>query len=68
MREERNTVMSVVGPEIQHFCSTLDLEFQLVDLRWGINDQAVNMHAVEAICLEEIDRCKELSAGPNLIV
>ena len=68
MKEERNVILASVYPYMQRFSAEYQLDFQLVDLRWGINDQCVNQHAVEKICMKEIKRCDEISAGSNILV
>ena len=35
--------------------------------RWGVSDTADVDHTADAICLDEIERCIDLSAGLNFI-
>lgn len=41
--------------------------FQIVDMRWGVRDEATDDHMTTTICLEEIRNCQETSIGPNFI-
>ena len=44
------------------------LEFQVVDMRWGVPEQASNNHSTTDLCISEIQKCKKVSAGPNFVV
>lgn len=45
-----------------------DLDYQMVDMRWGVTDDSQNDHTVEKICLLEIGNCQKISLGPNFVV
>jgi len=69
MRAERNALARMSYPQIKDYCySNLDLDFQVVDLRWGINSQATNNHVTGKICMREIENCQKVSLGPNFVV
>ena len=40
----------------------------MVDLRWGINEQAHDNHKIIEFCLREIENCKTVSIGPSFVV
>lgn len=40
---------------------------QIIDMRWGVRDEATDDHSTTGICLEEIQNCKEMSLGPNFV-
>ena len=42
--------------------------FQVVDMRWGVRDDATNTHMTTELCLREIKACQEISVGPNFVV
>lgn len=65
---ERNMLVEHVYPVVREHCRSLGLEFEVLDLRWGITDEVVNEHLVEKICLAEIENCKKLSPGLNFVV
>jgi hypothetical protein len=69
MRAERNALAKDAYPVIKEYCNNkLNLDFQVVDLRWGINDNASDEHSAEKICLAEIKNCQKVSLGPNFVV
>jgi len=41
---------------------------QVVDMRWGVRDEATDDHVTTGLCLQEIDTCQRLSVGPNFCV
>ena len=42
--------------------------FQVVDMRWGVRDDATDTHMTTELCLREIRACQEISVGPNFVV
>ena len=42
--------------------------FQVVDMRWGVRDEATDDHMTTMLCMQEIDNCQRLSIGPNFVV
>ena len=43
--------------EIDDYCRSRGYDFQIIDLRWGVNTEAaLNQKTIE-ICLEEVKRC-----------
>ena len=42
--------------------------FKVVDLRWGISEDATNDHSVEKLCLLEVEQCQRLSRGTSFVV
>ena len=68
MRAERNAIVRDVIPILKEDCARFDLDFQLVDMRWGVTEDSQNDHSVEKICLLEVQNCQKISLGPNFIV
>ncbi|XP_045212433.2 NACHT and WD repeat domain-containing protein 2-like [Mercenaria mercenaria] len=68
MRAERNILAREVYPRLQTFCASRDLDFQAVDMRWGITEDSINDHSVERLCLLEIENCQNTSVGPNFVI
>lgn len=66
--EERNMLIKEVFPELRRYCQTKGLDFEVVDMRWGVRDNATSDHLTSQLCLQEIDNCKRLSMGPNFVV
>ncbi|OXA41694.1 NACHT and WD repeat domain-containing protein 2 [Folsomia candida] len=66
---ERNTLMAEVYPKIKEYCREKHgLEFQVVDMRWGVRDEATDDHMTTELCMREIINCQRLSMGPNFVV
>ncbi|XP_061198397.1 NACHT domain- and WD repeat-containing protein 1-like [Saccostrea echinata] len=67
MRAERNILSHEVFPKLKQLCLSKDLDFQVVDMRWGVTEDSQNDHSVEKICLQEVENCQKLSLGPNFV-
>ncbi|XP_014665918.1 PREDICTED: uncharacterized protein LOC106807919 [Priapulus caudatus] len=66
---ERNALMETVYPRLKQYCrETHGLEFQVIDMRWGIRDEATDDHMTTEICMKAIQTCRQLSLGPNFVV
>lgn len=66
--EERNWLSHETFPHLQTYCQTLGLEFQVVDLRWGLRDENISYHQTSDVCIQEIYNCQRLSLGPSFLV
>ncbi|XP_002741817.1 NACHT domain- and WD repeat-containing protein 1-like [Saccoglossus kowalevskii] len=65
---ERNALMQDVYPKLRDYCkSKYGLEFQVVDMRWGVRDEATDDHMTSQLCMNEIAACQRLSIGPNFV-
>ncbi|XP_071093648.1 NACHT domain- and WD repeat-containing protein 1-like [Haliotis cracherodii] len=64
---ERNALMESAYPALKEVCQQQGYEFQVVDMRWGITDEATDDHMGTELCLREIDLCKKLSTGPSFV-
>ena len=59
MLMERNTLMEYVYPKIKEYCREKHgLEYQVVDMRWGVRDEMTNEHATTALCMNELRGCQ----------
>ncbi|CAF0730796.1 unnamed protein product [Brachionus calyciflorus] len=66
---ERNLLMETVYPKLKEYCREQHgLEFQVVDMRWGVRDESTDDHKTTELCMQEIDNCQRLSLGPNFVV
>ncbi|GFS02974.1 leucine-rich repeat and WD repeat-containing protein [Elysia marginata] len=66
---ERNNLMEKVYPRLKDYCREKHgLEFQVVDMRWGVRDEATDDHMTTRLCMQEIENCQRVSMGPNFIV
>ncbi|XP_063410138.1 NACHT and WD repeat domain-containing protein 2-like isoform X2 [Mytilus trossulus] len=66
-KHERNRMMETTFPRLREYCKQRGFEFQIVDMRWGIRDEATNDHMTTEICLQELANCQKYSAGPNFL-
>jgi WD40 repeat protein len=66
--EERNALQRDVFPALSKLCKTHGAQFQAIDLRWGVRDEAVLGQKLMEICLAEIERCQRTRIKPNFIV
>lgn len=64
---ERELLNNDVYPIIYDFCRAKGYDFQLVDLRWGVNHESSYNHNTVEICLNEVKRCKDYSPRPNFL-
>ena len=66
---ERNSLMQHTYPKLKEYCREKHgLEFQVVDMRWGVRDEATDDHKTTELCMQEIDNCQRVSVGPNFVV
>ncbi|XP_023233004.1 NACHT and WD repeat domain-containing protein 2-like [Centruroides sculpturatus] len=69
MSLERNMLMEQVYPKLKDYCRHKHgLEFQVVDMRWGVRDEATDDHMTTELCMKEIENCQRLSMGANFVV
>lgn len=64
---EREILHAEVFPMLREKCDAAGVQFQTVDLRWGVSEQASRDHRTIDICLEEVRRCQRVSPRPNFI-
>ncbi|XP_022102529.1 NACHT domain- and WD repeat-containing protein 1-like [Acanthaster planci] len=65
---ERNALMRETYPRLKDYCkSRHGLEFQVIDMRWGVRDEATDDHMTSKLCMREIAACQRLSVGPNFV-
>ncbi|KGD76709.1 hypothetical protein HA49_04260 [Tatumella morbirosei] len=67
MDAERDYLVTRVFPEIRRLCYERMVTFSEIDLRWGITEQAAKNGRTVQICLEEIERCRQLGIPPFFI-
>ena len=65
---ERNMLMEEIYPKLKEFCRGYMLEFQVVDMRWGVRDEATDEHKTADLCMSELSACQKLYLGPNFVV
>jgi len=64
---EREVLQKEVFPELELFCEKYGYQFQAIDLRWGVSEEAQYDQKTLDICLEEVKNCK-LHPNPNFLI
>ena len=65
---ERDILQKRVFPRISQLCEELGWQFEDIDLRWGVSQEASRMQMTMQICLNEIRNCQKLSPKPNFLI
>ena len=65
---ERDILQTKVFPRITALCRSYGWQFEDIDLRWGVSQEASRKQKTMQICLNEIKRCQELSPKPNFLI
>ncbi len=68
MKAERNYLQAGAFSRLREDCKSAGWQFQAVDLRWGISEEASIDQKTMEICLREIERCQQQSPRPNFLV
>ena len=61
-------LMKHAYPRIKDHCRGIGYEFQVVDMRWGVRDEATDDHMGTELCLKELELCRQVSTGPYFVV
>ena len=65
---ERDALQNIIFPRIKNLCQTHGFNFQAIDLRWGVSEEAALDQQTIKICLEEIAECQKITPRPNFII
>lgn len=68
MSVERTLLQSRIVPKIKRYCISKGWQFECVDLRWGVSQEAQKNKKTIEICLNEIRHCRFVSPKPNFII
>ena len=68
LKAERNALQEKVFPRLRDLAAAHGCRFQVIDLRWGVSEEASLDQQAMKICLGEIERCQKVSPRPNFIV
>ena len=60
-KNEQDFILENVFPFLREICRALDLEFDVVTMRWGINGLAGDNHMTSEICMTLLEDCKNSS-------
>ncbi|MCT7535791.1 DUF4062 domain-containing protein [Aliarcobacter cryaerophilus] len=64
---ERRLLQEYVFPEIKKYCNESNLNFQHIDLRWGVSNEAQLDQKTLELCLEEV-RASKINPHPNFLI
>lgn len=65
---ERELVHTQVLPTLDEMCRHFGLSIELSDLRWGVTAKDVDQNRTAAICLDEVDLCRQVSPELNFLL
>lgn len=65
--KERELLQTEVFPYISNYCEEYGFQFQPVDLRWGVNEEAQLDQKTLDVCLDEVKACKSYP-HPNFLI
>ncbi|OCL86700.1 DUF4062 domain-containing protein [Arcobacter porcinus] len=64
---ERRLLQEYVFPEIKKYCNESNFNFQPIDLRWGVSNEAQLDQKTLELCLEEV-RTSKINPHPNFLI
>jgi hypothetical protein len=64
---ERELIHENVAPTLDEMSRHFGLAFELSDLRWGVTAKDVQENRTVAICLNEVDYCRQVSPELNFL-
>ncbi|CAK9095635.1 unnamed protein product [Durusdinium trenchii] len=67
MQFERDALHRDAFQKLREICESEGFQFHVIDLRWGVNEEAAWDQRTESLCLEEIRRCRQVSPRPSFI-
>lgn len=68
MQIERKILQEKVFKKLSAYCEKHGWQFENIDLRWGISSEASANQQTLKICMEELERCKQISPQPNFLI
>ncbi len=55
-------------PKLKDYFRKKGLEFQVVDMRWGVREESVLDHMATRLCTQEIFNTQKISRGVSFLV
>ena len=68
LKAERNALQARVFPRLRELAGRHDRRLQVIDLRWGVSEEASLDQQAMDICLNEVARCQQSTPRPNFVV
>ena len=66
--EQERAVLQDVFDRLRPWCAAREARLEVVDLRWGVNENEQLVHGTLDLCLDEIRRCHNVKPRPNFII
>ena len=66
-KNEQDAILERALPELQAFCRSKGLQFQIVSMRWGVLARSGNNHLTSELCISQLHRCLDESAGTAFV-
>lgn len=66
-RAERDALHLGAFHSLRQHCEENGFQFHVIDLRWGVHEEAAWDQRTESICLDEIRRCRLVTPRPNFV-
>lgn len=63
MQAERDMLVKKTFPALKRLCQRRNVDFSVVDLRWGVTEEEAQTGRVIEICLDEIERTRPFFIG-----
>jgi hypothetical protein len=64
---ERDLLQNEVFPRLEAYCQRYGFQFQPIDLRWGVSEEAQLDQQTLEVCLQEVDICNH-HPHPNFLI
>ena len=64
---EQDVLLRKAFSNLKTFCNNWGLEFNVVSMRWGIIGKSGNSHMTSELCMTQLQRCLDESAGPAFV-
>ena len=61
MKFEQDYLLSEIFPFLRKICLLLDVDFDIVSMRWGVNGKAGDSHKTGELCMQQLEYCKKTS-------
>jgi hypothetical protein len=68
LKDERDLLAQYVYPQLKRYCQNRRMQFQVIDMRWSVDDRASYSHQTLDICRQEVINCRSQSLEPNFLL
>ena len=64
---EQDFLLAEIFPFLRKICLLLDIDFDIVSMRWGVNGKAGDSHKTGELCMQQLEYCKKTSISTAYI-